>query len=263
MNQFFPFLFAISRTDAIMNRTLSGHGLSFSDFVILHHLEKAPEHQLRPIDLAHKLGLTPSGITRMLFPLEKLHIIQRDKSASDARSRYARLTPAGLELLQNATATLENRLEDIIPANFVNKVDDLTGSLELLAENLLQPEYRQEAKQRWADTEAYRQSKEKMKKMSPADLERIKQEGEALTQEIAQSMPLGAASKAVQTLIARHYESLRQFYEPNPQMYRGLGQMYVDDPRFSAYYEKFAPGLATFLCDAINIFCDHLEKKRS
>jgi DNA-binding transcriptional MerR regulator len=34
-----------------------------------------------------------------------------------------------------------------------------------------------------------------------------------------------------------------------------IGQMYVDDPRFTAYYDKIAPGLAVFLRDALRVYC--------
>jgi hypothetical protein len=34
-----------------------------------------------------------------------------------------------------------------------------------------------------------------------------------------------------------------------------MGQMYVDDPRFTAYYDKIAPGLAAFLQEALKIYC--------
>ena len=44
-------------------------------------------------------------------------------------------------------------------------------------------------------------------------------------------------------------------------MYRGLGDMYVADPRFAAYYEKYAPGLAQFMRDAMHAYCDAQEKK--
>lgn len=39
-------------------------------------------------------------------------------------------------------------------------------------------------------------------------------------------------------------------------MYRGLGNMYYNDPRFSAYYEKFHRGLAKFMKEAIDVYCD-------
>ena len=73
---------------------------------------------MRRIDLAEKLGITASGITRMLLPLEKLGIIKRDLDQDDARARFASLTPAGKEMLDNAKATITMKMEDILPQNW-------------------------------------------------------------------------------------------------------------------------------------------------
>jgi len=40
------------------------------------------------------------------------------------------------------------------------------------------------------------------------------------------------------------------------EYHKGLGEMYVADERFRAYYDKIAPGCAEFLRDAINIYCE-------
>ncbi len=120
--------------------------------------------------------------------------------------------------------------------------------------------YAKEAKERWGHTEAYRQSAERVKKLGKDDWKRIKDDGERLMKEIAARRTEDPASPAVQALIARHYDALRTFYEPNVEMYRGLADMYVADPRFAAYYEKYAPGLATFMRDAMHAFCDARKK---
>jgi DNA-binding MarR family transcriptional regulator len=124
------FLFTLAKTNSILARRLSGHGLDFSDFMILHHLNEAPDNKLRRIDLADKLGLTASGITRMLLPLEKLGIIKRDMNDDDARARYASLTKAGNNLLKDATATMEMRIEDIFPNNKKDLIKKFTDLLE-------------------------------------------------------------------------------------------------------------------------------------
>ena len=41
------------------------------------------------------------------------------------------------------------------------------------------------------------------------------------------------------------------FYDCSYQMHVGLAEMYLADPRFTATYEKIAPGLAQYLHDAI------------
>jgi DNA-binding MarR family transcriptional regulator len=130
MNTEINFLFSLAKTNAILSRRLIGHGLDFSDFMILFYLNEAPENKLRRIDLADKLGLTASGITRMLIPLEKLDFIKRDLNDDDARARYASLTKTGKNLLKDATATMEMRLEDFMPADKKNKLKEFTQLLE-------------------------------------------------------------------------------------------------------------------------------------
>lgn len=122
-------------------------------------------------------------------------------------------------------------------------------------------QYAEEARQRWGNTDAYKQSMERARKLSKEDFERIGKEAEELLKEIVANMPEGAKSDKVQSLISKHYEALRTFYDPNPHVYRGLAEMYVADKRFAAYYEKFHQDLPQFMRDAMIAFCDKLEKK--
>ena len=122
--------------------------------------------------------------------------------------------------------------------------------------------FSEEAKQRWGNTEAYKQSTARVAKMSKDDMARIQKESDELMKEIAANMAKGPQSPEIQKLIARHYTNLRHFYEPNLKMYRGLGQMYVDDPRFAKYFDKYASGLTRFMRDAIICYCDAQIKKQ-
>ncbi len=121
-------------------------------------------------------------------------------------------------------------------------------------------QYAAEAKQRWGNTEAYKQSQERVKKMTKADFARIAKEGDELMKEIVANKDKGTASEEIQKLIDKHYNNLRHFYEPNLEMYRGLANMYVDDARFTAYYEKYSPGLAVFMHAAMIVYCDARKK---
>lgn len=122
--------------------------------------------------------------------------------------------------------------------------------------------YTEEAKQRWGHTEAWKQSQERTKHWTKEDYKRIAEEGAKFTKVVASHMGEDPASAPVQELIAKHYDALRTFYEPNLVMYRGLADMYVADGRFKAYYEKFAPGLAQFMHDAMHAYCDAQEAKQ-
>ncbi len=90
------------------------HGLGLSDFAALHHLAEAPGGRLRRVDLARLLALTPSGVTRLLGPLERRGIVTREDDGHDARATYAVLTKAGKGLVKDATATVGAIAEAIL-----------------------------------------------------------------------------------------------------------------------------------------------------
>jgi len=90
-----------------MRRSLSGdllasHGLTVNDYECLLLLARADEGQLRRVDLADGLALTPSGVTRMLDGLQEQGLVDKATCARDARVTYAVLTDAGREKLEQA-----------------------------------------------------------------------------------------------------------------------------------------------------------------
>jgi DNA-binding MarR family transcriptional regulator len=85
-----------------------------SDFAALHHLAGAPGGRLRRVDLARLLALTPSGVTRLLGPLERRGIVTREADGHDARATYAVLTRSGKALAKDAAATLSAVAESIL-----------------------------------------------------------------------------------------------------------------------------------------------------
>lgn len=125
--------------------------------------------------------------------------------------------------------------------------------------------YSEEAQKRWGHTDAFKQSQERVKKMGKDGLAKVIKDASELTQTIATAMKSGQdpKSEAVQSLIARHYEGLRAFYEPNLQMYRGMAKMYVDDPRFKANYENVAIGLAKFMSDGMLYFAEDKSQTKA
>jgi DNA-binding MarR family transcriptional regulator len=90
------------------------HGLGLSDFAALHHLAEAPGGRLRRVDLAQRLAVTPSGVTRLLGPLERRGIVSRESDGHDARATYAVLTRSGKTLVKDATATVASIAESIL-----------------------------------------------------------------------------------------------------------------------------------------------------
>jgi len=81
------------------------HGLTLNDYEVLLHLSHAEGRRLRRVDLAERVLLTPSGITRLLEGLERYGYVERASCAADARVTYAQLTEDGEAKLREAAKT--------------------------------------------------------------------------------------------------------------------------------------------------------------
>ena len=87
------------------DQQLSVHGISFSEFGILHQLSLAPQQRLSRIELANAVGLSASGITRLLQPMEKIQLVKKEQNARDARVSLVKLTPTGQQIYLDAQQT--------------------------------------------------------------------------------------------------------------------------------------------------------------
>jgi len=81
------------------------HGLTINDYEALLLLSKAERNALRRIDLAGRLVLTASGVTRLLDGLERAGWVAKRNCESDARVTYAVLTDAGRAKLDEAACS--------------------------------------------------------------------------------------------------------------------------------------------------------------
>src|SRR3989442_215142 len=81
------------------------HGLSINDYEAMLFLSRAEGGSMRRIDLASKLVLTASGVTRLLDGLEEAGWVTKATCKTDARVTYAVLTDAGREKLNQAACS--------------------------------------------------------------------------------------------------------------------------------------------------------------
>jgi DNA-binding MarR family transcriptional regulator len=81
---------------------LEGFGITEGDYAVLVHLSEARDQRLRMCDLAERLHLSPSGLTRRLDGLVRQGLVVREPSVADRRVTLAVLTDAGLAALQAA-----------------------------------------------------------------------------------------------------------------------------------------------------------------
>ena len=114
-------------------------------------------------------------------------------------------------------------------------------------------EYAAEVEQRWGDTEAYRESKRRTAGYTQRDFAAIKAESEALLGQLAALLEAGAAptSPAAMDAAEGHRQHIeRWFYRCPKSLHRGLGELYVNDPRFTANIDRVRSGLAAYACAA-------------
>jgi len=115
-------------------------------------------------------------------------------------------------------------------------------------------DYEDEVKERWGDTDAYKESARRTKSYTKADWQRYKDEAEANGLAIAALMDAGVPPTDPRAMDAVEEHRLlidKWFYPCSHEMHRGLGEMYVADPRFTKNYEKIHPGMAQYVSDAI------------
>jgi DNA-binding MarR family transcriptional regulator len=87
------------------NELQAEHALSLGDYEVMAILSDASDHAIRMSELAGRLHLSPSGITRRIDGLVKGGLVERRPCPSDRRGSNAVLTPLGMKTLRNAAPT--------------------------------------------------------------------------------------------------------------------------------------------------------------
>ncbi|MCP9491348.1 MAG: MarR family transcriptional regulator [Solirubrobacteraceae bacterium MAG38_C4-C5] len=83
----------------------AAHGLPLSHYEVLMSLGEAPDGRMRMCDLAERVLLSRSGLTRLADRLERDGLICRARCSIDARGSFACLTDAGQDTLEQARQT--------------------------------------------------------------------------------------------------------------------------------------------------------------
>ena len=114
--------------DRLDQELRKGHGISLGDYAVLVNLSEAPGWSLRMSDLADRILLSRSGLTRRVDAMAQKGLVTRRSCPADGRGALAELTPAGEELLRQAAPTHV--------AGVRRYLIDAIGSLEGLASGL-------------------------------------------------------------------------------------------------------------------------------
>ena len=151
--------------------------------------------------------------------------------------------------LQNEIDRLQQLLQTIDATMDELKEEERMLSDEELYEGFSKDEIqrmKQEARQRY-DPQRVEESEQRVRRMSKDQWKAVQEEGGRIAEEMAALIGESVADPEVQALMARQRSWLEHFYPVSAERFRGLGEMYAQDPEFRAFYDKVGPGLADFM----------------
>ncbi len=197
-------------------------------------------------------------LQRILFyrelelPLDRIRQLLDDPEADerDHLRRQHALLGERIDRLQRIRDAVQTTLEahemsiDLTPAERLEVFGDHDPA-----------QYEDEVRERWGDTDAYRQSQQRSARYTKDDWKAIRAEQEEIGAAFAQLLRAGAPADGEAAMDAAERARLqidRRFYACSHDMHRRLADMYLADPRFTAHYEDQADGLAQYVHDAIH-----------
>jgi DNA-binding transcriptional MerR regulator len=185
------------------------------------------------------------------FPLDEVAALLDDPDA-DPRAHLRRqheLLTARIEKLRKMAAAVEHAME-------ARKMGiNLTPEERFEVFGDKDPEqYAEEAEQRWGGTEAYAESQRRAAGYTKDDWKRMQAEVADWSERYDALMAAGEppTGEAAMDMAEEHRQHIcGWFYECSYELHQCLGEMYVADERFKAFYDSMRPGLAEHLKEAI------------
>ncbi|GAB3961567.1 MerR family transcriptional regulator [Streptomyces sparsus] len=199
--------------------------------------------RLQRILLLRELGLSLAAIAEVLEG-------QRNTSAA---------LRTHLRLLEQERARLRRQIDSVRTT-----LDKLEGGEPLMAEEAFDgfdhTQYKEEVTDRWGRS-AYEQGDRWWRSLSADDKKGFQRQQAEIGADFGRAHARGLEpdSEEVQAVTRRHYEWMGvgwQGRSPTAEQFVGIGQMYVDDPRFTAIYDVHGEGTAAFVHRAMSVYAE-------
>lgn len=175
----------------------------------------------------------------------------------------------GLSALESHLSALLARREqlDLLVANVEKTIKAMKGEIimsdqekfegfiqKLVDDN--EQQYGEEVRAKYGD-ERVNRSNAKVLNMSREQYMELDKLTEDLNETLKAALEQGDPAGQLAQKACELHKRWLCFYWDNysKEAHMGITQMYVDDPRFTAYYDKISPGCAVFLRDAVAIYC--------
>lgn len=169
---------------------------------------------------------------------------------------------SALEQHRNMLYDKRSRMDQLIETLELT-IRDMKGEIQMTNEQKFQGfdfshnPYEKEARERWGD-KAVDESNAKLTGKSKEEQAAMGERMNEIYFNLAKLRNGAPDSPGAQAAIKEWYDFLNQLGTYPPEAFKGLGQMYVDDERFTRNIDQFGEGLAVFMRDAMGIYADSL-----
>ncbi|MEG1004050.1 MAG: MerR family transcriptional regulator [Clostridium sp.] len=161
--------------------------------------------------------------------------------------------------IEDIIESLDKSLCEIRGGEKMNKKEMFNG-FDITEIEKHKEKYAKETKEKYGESDAYKESVEKTIKYEKEDWQDIYKEMESIFKSIGDNMDKGADSLEVQELVEAWRQFINdKFYNCTLEIFEGLGQMYIQDDRFTKNIDRTKEGLSAFLSEAIEIYCNNLK----
>ncbi|WP_010529200.1 MerR family transcriptional regulator [Lentibacillus jeotgali] len=185
------------------------------------------------------------------FPLKKIKEIINSPSfdREEALEIQRRMLLEERSRLDNMIATIDKTIQHVKGGTPMNDQEKFEGF------DFSKNPYEQEARERWGD-KAVDESNAKIDKMSNEEKEAMGKEFDRIYRDLAAIRHKSPDSDEAQEAIKVWYDYLNKIGNYSLDAFKGLGQMYVDDERFTKNIDKYGDGLSVFMRDAMAVYAD-------
>jgi DNA-binding transcriptional MerR regulator len=192
------------------------------------------------------------------LPLEEIRRILDDPGFDPIRAlaQHRRTLELQAERLAHLLHTIDRTIARLTEV-------DMSLTDEELYEGLPKEQverWKREVDERY-DPKLVAESNRRVHAMSKDQWNDVKAEGDAISRRMAELMGRAAGDPEVQATIARQHAWIENFYPCSAEVFQGLGQHYAENPEFRANYDKYRPGLADFMRDAMAYYARHTLAK--
>lgn len=180
---------------------------------------------------------------------------------SKALKSHKKLLVEKKKRLELIIKTVDKTINTVEGGKEVNK-NEMFSAFDMSEIENHKDKYAQEVKEKYGNSQAYKESEKKISKNTKEDWARIMEEYEKIYKKIADNMFKGTTDPVIQEAVGEWRQHITDnYYNCTLEIFRGLGDMYVADERFTKNIDKYGEGLAVFLKQAMHAYCDNLQKQ--